>query len=167
MSYVPDSMFRQITQNNWIAIVFSDTKGIITYVNDAAYKLYGYDDGELLGKPSAVLAVDDVNIPVVLQEILQKGGWSGEMPQKKKDGTTFTALLTVWLTYDENNVPTGMSSNCMDISERKIMEVEIQKLNEELEHKIQKRTSQLQTSNAELAKAKAIAEQALEIQKQF
>lgn len=150
MRSVPDSMFRQVTQNNWVAVVFSDTTGIITYSNAAANNLYGYANDELIGLPSSTLAAYSDEIPAVLEEIREQKGWSGEMIQKKKDGTIFTALLAVWLTYDENNNPNGMASNSLDISARKSMEREIKNLNIGLGQKVEERTAKLKEVNKEL-----------------
>jgi len=119
MKNFDNSIFEQITNNNWDAIVMADLEGNVIYANKAANKLYGFDEGELVGKH-----VDIFNAQIshetgnIIQEIISKGGWSGEIVQKKKDNSNFTALLTVTMNYDNQGNPIGYTSNSKDVSAR-------------------------------------------------
>ncbi len=115
-----EKIFEQIIENNWVAVVYADLTGTVTYANPAAYELYGYEPGELIG-----LNVDVFNAQVshdtsnIVQDIIDKGGWSGELIQQRKNGNTFNALLTVWLLHNSKGEPVGYASNSKDITATK------------------------------------------------
>lgn len=116
---IDSAIFQQIAENNWEPIVFAGMDGIVRYANPAAHSLYGYEPDELVGKNvdifNAQVSHDTVEI---VSDIISKGGWSGEIVQKKKNGETFTALLTVSLIFSEDGQPIGFASNSKDISQR-------------------------------------------------
>lgn len=143
MEPVPESAFRQVTQKSGVPIIFYDVKGVIIYANDASCRLYGYTEDELIGLSATATIVGDVDIQPIITEILLKESWAGEMQQKKKDGTEFTAALTISLIKDEQDKPILMSSNIFDVSDKAIMGVEVKKLNAELAQWITERTEKL------------------------
>ncbi len=119
-------LFENIIQNNWEAVVFADMQGDIQFVNESANLMYGYRRNELIG-----MNVDVFNSRLTLhteeivEAIMTKGGWSGELKQKRKKGQIFDALLSVQLVYDEDGVPIGLASNSKDITDRKKAEQEL------------------------------------------
>ncbi len=110
-------VLEQIVRNGWSPIVYANLEGIVEFTNQAADELYGYETGELIGQHVDIFNSHlTLNTDEIVNDITTKGGWSGELIQRKKDDTTFTALLTVWLVYDENGVPIGYFSNSRDLS---------------------------------------------------
>jgi len=150
MESIPDSAFRQTTQNSGLPVIFYDVKGVIIYVNDAACRLYGYTREELLGLSATKIIVGDVDIQPIINEILLKERWTGEMLQKRKDGSEFTAALTIELIKDEHDKPLLMSASTIDVSETKIIGVEVKKLNSDLTQWITERTEKLKVAINEL-----------------
>jgi PAS domain S-box-containing protein len=67
-----------------------------------------------------------------------------------KNGSVIWVRNTYVLKHDENGKVIGYDGLISDITERKIAEIEIQKLNAELEQRVNKRTAQLETANKEL-----------------
>jgi len=72
----------------------SDENGIILLTNSAEDKMFGYKVGELVGKHVTVqnAYLPDENEKIVadvIAELKQKGFWSGEWLNRKKDGTSF------------------------------------------------------------------------------
>lgn len=115
-----NQLFENIIINNWNAIVFANMEGIVEYVNPAANKLYGYSGDELLGKNVDVFNSHlTLNTEEIVQSIINTGSWTGELIQRRKDNSTFLALLSVQLINDQNGVPIGYASNSKDISEDK------------------------------------------------
>lgn len=132
-------------------IVFTVNKDtLITSLNPAFEKITGWSREEWLGKSFApILHPDDLQKAVgVLQKIMQ-----GEMVETfelralKKSGEYFTGEFTVApIGYGETVAALG---HIRDITERKKME-------EELEIKVEERTSQLMKAQEELSRKKRL-----------
>ncbi|NRA12915.1 MAG: PAS domain S-box protein [Crocinitomicaceae bacterium] len=113
------TFFKQIAENNWDPIVFADLKNEVVYANPAAYTLYEFEPGELIGQNVDVFnAKTSHDTSHIVQSIIDNGGWSGELMQRKKNGEHFYAHLTVSLIFVEDGEPVGYASNSKDISER-------------------------------------------------
>ena len=112
-----ESIFKQIVETNWVAITYADLNGIVSYANKAAYQLYEYEEGELIGENVDIFNGDDnENTNEIVEKIKTTGIWKGILNQRRKDGTTFTAQLYVWLIKDKNGSPLGLASNSKDIT---------------------------------------------------
>jgi len=109
----------------------SDNEGILTYVNSAFIKIFGYENKEeALGKPiSDFLKFEDeaMNIITALNET---GVWAGEYTGLRKDKTTFAAYGLATIIKDRSGDTIGYQSAVQDISDRKRME-ELLKKSEE------------------------------------
>ncbi|MBK8397075.1 MAG: PAS domain S-box protein [Leptospiraceae bacterium] len=120
-------IYKHILKNNWDAVVFADLDGIIRYTNSSADELYGFAEGELLGLHVSIFLSGNISeSEAIMKTINELGGWSGELIQSRKDGTTFPALLTVSLVKNEQGNPVGYSSNSKNISEKKFYEQKIE-----------------------------------------
>ncbi len=107
-------------------IVIADLDGRITYINDAVLKLWGSDDpSEVLGESAALFAQSEQQALEIIQIILAKGSWSGEISGKRKDGSVFTVLLSANLVKNEKGEPICIMCSFVDITERKHMENEL------------------------------------------
>lgn len=116
-------IYQHILKNNWDAVVFADMTGIVRYANSSAYEFYGYEEGELIGLNIDIFnSGKTIETQRIIDAIIQKGGWSGELVQRKKDNSLLQALLTVSLVTNEQGQPIGFSSNSKDISEKKYYE---------------------------------------------
>jgi PAS domain S-box-containing protein len=116
-------IYQHILKNNWDAVVFADMDGIVRYANYSAYEMYGYEDPELIGCNVDIFnSGNSIETAEIIDSIVNKGGWTGELIQKKKDGSLIQALLTVSLVTNDKGQPIGYSSNSKDISEKKYYE---------------------------------------------
>lgn len=75
----------------------SNEQGYIEYTNPAEDNMFGYEPGELIGKHVSVQNVyaPEENLRIVndvLRALKEKGEWTGEFENKRKDGTPFTTL---------------------------------------------------------------------------
>ena len=66
----------------------------IVHANPAFDAMFGYEPGELIGRPSHILNAipPEENLPVlreILHQINTTGSWRGEFQNRKKDGTPF------------------------------------------------------------------------------
>lgn len=79
------------------AVITTDPGGVVVYWSAAAERLYGWTAQETVGRNIA-----DVTVPAVGQDVaaeimaaLRDGvPWSGGFPVRRKDGSTFPALVT-------------------------------------------------------------------------
>jgi PAS domain S-box-containing protein len=156
-----DKLYQLITENAGDVIWIMDVeKGKFTYVSPSVLKLRGYTPEEVLNQP-----VSEVLTPESYQFILDNLGMriaqfsqgndamrvmSHEVDQICKDGSIIhTEVVTTLMTDDQGKVNEILGVS-RDITERKLAQQEIARLNEELERRINERTSQLLTSNSEL-----------------
>lgn len=107
-------------------IGMADLSGKITYVNDAAMKIWGTNSpSDLLGKNALDFAQSKKEAVEVLSAVIRKGSWEGEIVGIRKDGAPMTALLSANLVRNEKNEPTCIMVSLIDITKRKKMEQEL------------------------------------------
>jgi PAS domain-containing protein len=76
-------------------IAIGDLAGVVTYVNNAAVRMWGADDpSEMIGKPATVFAQSEQEALTIMATILEKGEWSGEITGRRKNDLPITVLLS-------------------------------------------------------------------------
>ena len=113
------------------AIVVTDTQASIINVNHAFEQLTGYSAAEAIGQNPKILQSgrhDQQFYQEMWATLLAKGIWSGEMWDKRKDGTIYPKWLTISAVRNDRQEVTNYVAIFMDISERKRAEEEIQRL---------------------------------------
>jgi len=102
------------------AIAISDMEGNLNYVNPAFLKLWGYSSpAEVLGKPVGGFWQVSEKAAEVIEALSARGGWSGEMVAKSKDGSLFDVQVAASLVRDAIGRPICMLASFADISELK------------------------------------------------
>lgn len=96
-------VYRQAIEHVPVAASITDTKANILYANPAFEALTGYTRAELAGHNESVLS--DKATPIHIYEDLWAtitGGktWTGRLVNRRKDGTTYLADLTVVPVFD-------------------------------------------------------------------
>jgi PAS domain S-box-containing protein len=74
------------------AVVITDTRGVIQYVNPAFIKTTEYAREEIEGREISILdrdASNDLFFLGMSAAMRQRGGWTGRITQKKKDGSLY------------------------------------------------------------------------------
>jgi two-component system cell cycle sensor histidine kinase/response regulator CckA len=102
-------------------VIISDLEDNILFVNDAFARTYGYGRKELLGKNVLIIRSEN-NPPDLVEQIRPatlRGGWQGELLNRKKDGTEFPIFLSTSVVHDENGKPFALVGVAQDITERK------------------------------------------------
>jgi|GEM_PF-504546 len=113
------------------AVVATDLQGKILFWNAFAESLYGWTTTEAIGANifDRVLPRDSLEQAKEIFSFLQDGqSWSGELLLRRKDGSTFPALVTDSLINNDKGLPIGVVGVSIDISERKNAEEEKAKL---------------------------------------
>ena len=153
-------------------IIISNDKGEIINANSSSERLFGYEKGELIGKK-----IEGLIPPRFAKnhEGHRKSYNDNPHPRSmgknltlyalKKDRSEFPVEISLSHYKDENEML--VISFVIDISERKKFEKNIQKLNLELENKVNERTKVLKEALKELEYSKDQLSQALEKEKQL
>ena len=113
------------------AIVVTDAQARIVSVNRSFERLTGYSAAEAIGQNPRILqsGKHDADFFKNMWDSLHKhGSWSGEMWDKRKDGTTYPKWLTITTVRNEADEITHYVAIFLDITERKRAEEEIHRL---------------------------------------
>lgn len=138
-------------------IVVLDVNGNITLMNRKGCRLLGYSEDELIGKPwfATCLPLPEgmsVIFPAFLRLV---AGEEGIMEHYENSVITRDGVIRqiAWhntLLHNEQGQITGTLSAGEDITERKIAEDALRALNDQLEQRVNERTTQLEAANKEL-----------------
>jgi len=167
-----EEKFKALFQYATSGIVLADQKGTISMVNPAAELLFGYPEGEMLGKSV------DLLIPKRLGERHKEHrahyhqnpqprsmGIGLDLKGLKKDGTEFPVEVSlspfkssegafvVAFVVDNTNRKNYENSILLQKQELATLTEALQELNEGLENKVAKRTAELEQAKNELALA--------------
>jgi PAS domain S-box-containing protein len=135
------------------AIVSKKLDGTISAWNRGAEKVFGYSAAEIVGKPVLVLLPPErIEEESGILARIRSGERIDhfETVRVRKDGTRIDVSVTTSPIRDGNGAVVGVSKVARDITRRKMDELEIRNLHEELEERIAKRTEQLTAANNEL-----------------
>lgn len=133
-------------------VSITDMSDKIIFVNHAFLKTYQYSEKELLGNSISMVRSpnnDEAVVAGVLPATL-RGGWHGELLNRKKDGSEFPVFVSSSVIRDENDKPIALIGVTADITTRKQSEKKILELNEELDHRVKQRTAELEAAIHEL-----------------
>jgi PAS domain S-box-containing protein len=117
------------------SVIATDLQGTITYWNQYAEKLYGWSATEAVGRNIMDItpAQSTYEQAAEIMSALSAGkAWSGEFIVRRRDGTTFPALVTDTPIHNEEGTLIGAVGVSVDITERKKLEGELRARAEEL-----------------------------------
>jgi two-component system, sensor histidine kinase and response regulator len=108
-------------------IAATDVNGNITFANATMAALHGYLPTELIGTHLKTLyAPGQVSSQEAFLELVRRNGYhAGEVVHLRKDGTSFRAELKVSLLKEGPSHPVGMVVFVLDVTQRKLVEVEL------------------------------------------
>ena len=140
-------------QSSMNGIAMADLEGNVTYVNDAGLRMWGgVDRSEIIGKNAMMFAGSKEVAEEALRSVLEHGSWVGEGVGKRKDGTPVDILLSANLVRDDEGRPVCLMASFSDITDLKKAKENLEKLNQELESKVEERTRELVHANEKLRK---------------
>jgi PAS domain S-box-containing protein len=135
------------------AIIGKTLDGIITSWNSGAEKIFGYTAAEMLGQtvlklipPERQTEETDILARIARGERLTQF----ETIRVRKDGSRVDVSLTISPILDGTGRIIGASKIARDITERKRVREQIQRLNADLEQRVAERTAELEAANKEL-----------------
>jgi diguanylate cyclase (GGDEF)-like protein/PAS domain S-box-containing protein len=107
------------------AVIAADPQGKVIYCNRATQELYGWSAEEVIGRPiMEVTSSEDLmeQAQEIMTELIAGRSWTGEFVVRRKDGTTFPALVTDTPAYDDEGNLVAIIGVYTDITKRKRME---------------------------------------------
>lgn len=137
-------------------IVMTDPAGRIFYVNPAFTAVTGYQPAEAMGHTPRLLksGMHPASFYKALWETILRGEvWTGEVTNRRKDGTLYEAAVTIAPVLDNEGRQDGFVALQADITERKHTEEALERLTAML----MDQTDELRRSNEELQQFAYIA----------
>jgi diguanylate cyclase (GGDEF)-like protein/PAS domain S-box-containing protein len=110
-------------------ILVTDRDGVIQAVNPSFTRITGFNADESIGQePGALLASgrhDSDYYQLMWYELVQKGRWSGEIWNRRKDGSLFPEWLSIAVVRNDEGEISGYVGVFSDITQRKKDEAQI------------------------------------------
>lgn len=107
------------------AIMITDRRGTITYVNPAFCRITGYSMAEAIGKDPRLLRSDhhdEAFYKDLWTTILSKKVWRGDMVNRRKDGTLLREQASISAVTDDAGNVTHFVSVKIDVTEQRAVE---------------------------------------------
>ncbi|MDQ3636378.1 MAG: PAS domain S-box protein, partial [Actinomycetota bacterium] len=107
------------------AVIATDPQGKIIYFNKAAEELYGWSQEEAMGRPIMEITPSEEMLgraEEIMSGLLAGRNWSGEFEVRRKDGTTFPAMVTDTPVHDERGNLVAILGVSTDITTRRVAE---------------------------------------------
>ncbi len=156
-----EERFRKAFQYSAIGMALVGLDGQWLKVNHSLCQMIGYSEQELLSRTfQDITHPDDLDADLDFVAQLLAGKTDHYQMEKRyfhKDGHIVWIRLSVSLILDARHRPLHFVSQIDDITEEKLAEEKIHKLNEELEAKVQERTQALLDAQEELVRNEKLA----------
>jgi PAS domain S-box-containing protein len=110
------------------AIVITDHKGVIQWVNHAFTTLTGYDVADAIGRSPNILKSGrhDIEFYRDLWKTISAGNvWHGEMVNRRKDGTFYSEEMTITPMLNDRAEVTHYIAVKQDVTGRKMLETQL------------------------------------------
>ncbi len=112
------------TSLNGVAI--ADPEGRLVYVNPAFLRLWGYaSEAEVLGRSPRDFLLELESAQHILEQLRMSGVYQGELPARRKDGTTFEVVVSANAVRDAAGGIVNVMGSFLDVSEAKRLQAQL------------------------------------------
>lgn len=171
------TLFEAAKNISFVTLGIDGKEPLITGYSPGAAAVLGYTEEEVMQKPVSLFhrRKGDCGFLESVKAVKETGkSETAECLLVRKGGGEFYALTSLHPLYDQDNAITALLEVSMDITERRHMEEELRRLNEDLEERVTARTEELRCSMTQLERtteeakeAKAAAEAANKTKSRF
>ncbi len=150
-----EQRYRALFEYSNDAVIIGDLDGNILLANQRTAELTGYTVEELTNMRAQEIIVTPAELRADIERWQSEHGESSTTPLfecnlRCKDGSEILVEISTVLVNDTSGQPQHFQSIARDIRERKRVDLEIRRLNAELEQRVIERTAQLESTNKEL-----------------
>jgi len=107
------------------SVVITDIEGNIEYANPSFTRMTGYANAEVMGKHTRILK-SGIQTPAYYKKLwdtISSGNvWTGAILDRRKDGSTYPAIMSISPILDENRVITHYVGIQQDMTEHNLLE---------------------------------------------
>ncbi len=129
-----EEKFREMFEQSKDAIFMTSQEGKFFDVNESSLELFGFTKDEMLDMTVFQLFVDSADRGRFTQDVEANGSVKGwEVKMRKKDGSEVYCLLTAVMLKDNQGNFIGYQGIIRDITQRKQMEIDLEKAKEAAE----------------------------------
>lgn len=168
-----EQRLRAILNQAAAGIIRSDTDGKSVFVNQAFCEMLGFRESDLLGKTLWPFTYrDDIEENRRLYDLLMERATPFEVEKRfvRRDGSILWVNVSAAPILDEVGKPQSSVSVVVDITQRKQAEEDLQRLNVELENRVEERTAELRAANKALlenrGRLQVLSQRLVEVQEQ-
>ncbi len=133
------------------AVVITDAKGTIEYVNDMVVRRSGYSRHELVGKPVALLRDQSMSEAVCREmesRVLSGKRWRGTINSHRKGGGVRIEVATVIPVLDAQQQITHALAISEDVTDKRKLRDELDRYRDRMESLVVERTAALEKTKA-------------------
>ncbi len=142
----------RLIESSTDAIISSDKEGKVVLFNEGAEFLLGYRAEEVIGRRVTVLYESEERAKEVMREMRKRGGTVSafETVLRAKDGSSIPVLISASILFDEDGQEAGTVGFNTDLRERKRAEDALRKAHDELEKRVEERTTEVKEARERL-----------------
>lgn len=108
-----------VPAGGFAALVFADLEGVVTTVNEAFLRMWGYPQAsDVTGRPSTELWLDASEVARRFAEVQRSGQVRAELVARRRDGSTFAAAFAANLVRDRHGAALGLLTEVIDVTDR-------------------------------------------------
>ncbi len=158
-----EQRYRTLIENQEDGIALLDDKSNFFFANSAAERIFGIQTGGLFNHNLREFLTPEqfVLVAADMDKHLRGEKFSYELEITRPDGQERNLLVTATTQSAPDKTTNAIFCIFRDITERKQAELALQRLNVELEQRVDERTTELSTANAALARASRLKDEFL------